>query len=430
MKILRANLQKLCCLLAVAASFFSTGGAAHAQAIPPVYTAVIDAGSSGTRLFFYKVTPGPYAQIEMLIDNFERKVQPNGKKEDGINNFVCNNPDYAPPATVVPQVIDPLLQELSSKIANISPPVPADRVIVNLFATAGMRTAQALCGKAAVNRLYDFIRAGVRTKGFSVGEVRTTNGNAEEGVWTWANLNDVYFNVFKTATPPVGNFEVGGSSAQIAYPSRQQPNPDQNVYEVRINNRKYNVFSRTYLGLGLDDARKYVRETQAPQNCWATGFPYQWDLGESDPRYPKLKVNGGYNLYSKPCSTLFNGTISTILAKNGAPNLADTTANFVGVSGAYFTLKDFGAVNAPSQLMRKLNLCHTYKSWPNIETDDFAQFACPNGTYLNTVLFDPTTGIFRSQPSRLIKALPDQDPKTDATRLTWTRGFLLIKYSQ
>jgi len=56
----------------------------------PIYTAVIDAGSSGTRINLYKVTPGNggYPQIALLdSQDFD---------DNGINDFLAGNGTITP----------------------------------------------------------------------------------------------------------------------------------------------------------------------------------------------------------------------------------------------------------------------------------------------------------------------------------------------
>ena len=61
-----------------------------AQAAPPVYTAIVDAGSGGTRLFFYKVTPGPYPVSELLFNtSINDPPDTPYEEDDGIANYAC-----------------------------------------------------------------------------------------------------------------------------------------------------------------------------------------------------------------------------------------------------------------------------------------------------------------------------------------------------
>ena len=248
----------------------------------PFYTAIFDAGSSGTRLSFYEVTPslpGGKASI--------RSVFTQNYDDEGINDFMSGNgsidindltPKQLPlgcPAEsglgqndVGPCVLQPLLNYLTTRLpAGLN----KNDVKVELFATAGMRTEDQRNGGAftssQITVFYNTMKTYVSTDmGYSnVGEFKTINGNSEEGVWTWINLNDVYFNTFSTpgscGNDPTGNFEVGGSSMQIAFPvsNSSTPNDSSNIYRVNLNGCSINVYSKTYLGLGGDDARKFMR---------------------------------------------------------------------------------------------------------------------------------------------------------------------------
>lgn len=99
----------------------------------------------------------------------------------------------------------------------------------------------------------------------NVGSFKTINGNSEEGLWSWINLNDVYYNTFETqgrcGDAPIGDVEVGGSSMQIAIPvpNTSVANDDNNIYQVNINGCAIKIYSKTILGLGGDDARKFMR---------------------------------------------------------------------------------------------------------------------------------------------------------------------------
>ncbi len=251
----------------------------------PVYTAIFDAGSSGTRVSFYKVTPGSKAGIEGIgragfdyedsgINDFmsgkgwiDASVLPGGAVPPG-----CSGTTNLGQNQVGPCVLQPLLNYVTTQLPA---GVNAADVKVELFATAGMRTENIKNGgaftTAQIDNFYDNImKPYVRTTPLnagaiysSVGEFKTINGNSEEGVWSWINLNDVYYNTFATpgacGNDQIGDFEVGGSSMQIAFPVNAAPTEAGNIYNVNINGCSINVYSKTFLGLGGDDARKFMR---------------------------------------------------------------------------------------------------------------------------------------------------------------------------
>lgn len=269
-----------------------------------IYTAIFDAGSSGTRLSFFKVVPGHggYPIIDK-IGTYDDSL-PGVPDDDGINDFLndngsiklapgeslppgCPRTDNLGQLDVEPCVIQPLLVKLDDAISVLNQADPglnlsASQVKVELFATAGMRTEDQRNGGGKTTEqilvYYDQMKAYVAQWGYGVGAFKTINGNSEEGVWTWTNLNDYYYNSFggnptvsQSVQYPVGNFEVGGSSMQIAFPTNTTPSDIANVYQVTINGYTYNVYSKTFLGLGGDDARKYVKAYNYDNNNGGVG---------------------------------------------------------------------------------------------------------------------------------------------------------------
>ena len=400
----------------------------------PVYTMILDAGSSGTRINFYKVIPGKGAYpVIALLDS-------QSFDDNGINDFLSGTGSIDPltwvendltglPKAYKPSgckmtvesfdggqndvsvcVLQPLLDSMRGAMAKEGV-APGD-VKVELFSTAGMRTMELLNGGAysseKISDFYFSMKEYVsKIKGFSVGEFRTSNGNSEEGVWTWINLNDQYFNAFGgnsmyyTGSPTVrGDFEVGGSSMQIAFPTNTIPPGDaNNVYPVKINGYSYNVFSKTFLGLGGDDVRKFVRsygfaDQKTPNytgtDCFGSSanaanskedsgvalfraefFPsvkepahgnpagYTWTTVVSNVQKSPLvlKGTGKYNL--KTCSGKYNDIVNKVISlprnnygTSGQGEQASysdlikkvgaSSAPFVGLDGFYWPAKSLG----------------------------------------------------------------------------------------
>jgi len=228
----------------------------HGNTIP-FYTAIFDAGSSGTRLSFFKVTPSSPGGKALVQFQFTEKYA-----DSGINDFMSGRgtvsaskfPGQALPAgcrattglgrdQVGPCVLQPLLNYLSSKLPS---GVRESDVKIELFATAGMRTEDLKNGGTfSASEIADFYRNDMKsyvatTLPYSnVGEFKTIDGNSEEGLWTWINLNELRYNTFATqgscGNAPIGNFEVGGSSMQVAFPTLYAANDAANIYNVSIN---------------------------------------------------------------------------------------------------------------------------------------------------------------------------------------------------
>lgn len=433
----------------------SGGSGSSSSSTQPVYTAVFDAGSSGTRVNLYKVIPGNggYPQITLLdsqsyndngINDFLAGVGTIALKEwnsttsswDNIlpggalpaqctgGTPVTDSSHGAPmvtgyenlgPNDVGPCVLDPLLGSLSDAMRLAG--VTANQVKAELYATAGMRTMALFNGGAysdiTIANFYQTMKNYVQTtKGFAVGDFRTSNGNSEEGVWTWINLNDQYYNAFGgnttyyTGTPTTrGDFEVGGSSMQVAFPTTSiAPGAANNVYSVTINGHAYNVFSKTYLGLGGDDARKFMRSydysntgsagytgldcfgsaasasnttedsgvslfnalffpaVTTPGSGNPTGITWTTTLSNTGSGTPLVMSGPGiYNLTT--CSSKYSNVTNDVIAlprnNYGTDNqasaasynslvtkVAASVAPFVGLDGFYFTSQSLGLVPA------------------------------------------------------------------------------------
>ena len=390
----------------------------------PLHTVVLDAGSSGTRLFLYRVEPGPFARVEKLLEQ-EFPTMASGAKEDGINNFVRPD-DLATQATVVPEIIDPLLAHARGFLAGLG--VEPAAVEVNLLATAGMRYAEGLHGRAAVDRLYEGIRAGILRQGFQVGEVRTTCGSEEEGIWSWINLNDVLLDAFETDHEPAGIVEVGGSSLQLTFPTDEDPDVVPHVHRVDLNGRRFAVSCRSFLGLGQDDARKEMRRRLGPEGsavCFPGGFRAALDHGDvlDGVGTHRLAADGRYEFAA--CSMAYDGIVRDRLTEAGIPDLRHARGDFVGIDGVYYATEPWGIQDEPERLADLIpNRCGTAANFPHINEREFVQMQAANATYIKVLL----DRLFAGSGRRLVRAVPTR--RDGDTLLTWTRGYLIRRHSR
>lgn len=516
----------------------SGGGSSSSATVAPVYTAIFDAGSSGTRVNLYKVTPGNggYPQITLLDSQ--------SYDDNGINDFILGSgfitpadwadsasglsAGYAAPgcninvspvqvpsgviavangsgntASVGPCVLQPLLDSLASTLSKYG--VTASQVKVELFATAGMRTVAYKNGgtksdgdiAAFYQTMKDYV---ANTKGFIVGEFRTSNGNSEEGVWTWTNLNDQYYNVFggnptysPTVQTAVGDFEVGGSSMQIAFPTTAAVSDANNVYPVKINGKTFNVYSKTFLGLGGDDSRKFMRAAgfnsggtyayNGGVECYASSadssntaessgialfnnssiFPNSsspagnpavnlssstWTSTIAYNAFPMVWTTQTGSWNASHCATRYSAITDNVISlpRNAAGtdnsgavtsytslrNLIGASAvSFVGLDGFYYVSDSlnmanptgFNATTFATALDQKCS-----SAIPNGTKPFTAQRTCPDGSYMNDFLFRANGGLFTNNGSAVFAGV--QPPTQNRVSvLTWTRGYLLLKYA-
>lgn len=515
----KSNLLKVQTIFIASMALFGCGSGGtvvnSSSATSPVYTIIFDAGSSGTRLSFYKVIPGSggYPQITKLSEK--------EYNDNGINDFLNGNgtielvdkagvntlPGGVRPinctggteqttgkqvqivglgeSDVSPCVLAPLLNSQDTTLA--ANELTRSQVKTELFATAGMRTEDTRNGGSysteSIAAYYQIMKTYVAGMGFATGEFKTINGNSEEGVWTWTNLNDYYYNAFNgnptvssTAQTPVGDFEVGGSSMQIAFPVNAAPNNESNVYRVSINGKTFNVYSKTLLGLGGDDARKYVRAyNYSNQNggldCFATGATVSNTTEDSGiALYPStllipnifpanlvttapwftlsaesLNLTGSASFNFDSCQNKYNTIESQVvsLARNddGTFNEGDTatlqtlktvlqssTSSFIGIDNFYFTALDLGMAESTGFDPIAFKNALTTKCASEIKPGNklLQQAICPNGTFMDSFLFG-ANGLFNGSTANFTGVLSPRQNGT--TVLTWTRGYLLLKYA-
>lgn len=432
MKLIKIFISIITLTVLISCSPGSGGSSSSSQM--PIYEAVLDSGSGGTRLFLFRITAGSYPLVVKVLED-ENRTQPNGYVEDGINNFVCGNAaGYSPPSAVATQVIAPLLNTLTTELNTLK--VPVSQVAVNVLATAGMRTAADDCGQAAVDNLYGIIQQSISGSGYKVGEVRTTDGNSEEGVWTWVSLNDYYNNIFKDPSrgsvnnAPVGVVEVGGSSAQISYPTNLAPSAASNIYLVSINGNTFSVFNRTYLGMGSTDARKNMRGTTTSPNLLSNRcFPVGLTTDDGDPGYAGMVPPGAYDFNS--CTGFYTPYITSVIGstQGGDPTTANSLGQFVGTGGAYYAT-DYWSLNTSPSLLQAtaISKCADVRNFPGIASDDNTQFQCSNATYINTLLYNSSVGLFRSNPMQFQGTVSLKS--NGDTFISWAKGFLMLKYAQ
>ena len=263
---------------------------------------------------------------------------------------------------------------------------------------------------------------------------------------------------------------------QIAFPTNIPPSDAANVYRVSINGYSFNVYSQSFLGLGGDDARKYVKAYNYSANnggvdCYASTATSTNTQEKSGVQlYPINQVTGTYPypsntnlltpwtslsvnsllltlnaIYSASnCSNMYN-TIEdqvTSLPRNNygtfndgtqvtiasfKTNIETSIAPFVGTDNFFYTSNDLRYSPStgfiPSIFQANLDSYCTGVVANNVN----AQNVCPNGNFMNSYLFG-TSGLFTNSSATFAGVLNPANPAGD-TVLTWTRGYLLLKYA-
>ncbi|KAJ3170794.1 Golgi apyrase [Geranomyces variabilis] len=243
----------------------TTGWAAHRQ-----YGIVIDAGSSGSRVQVYswidplQTRPGAEQRSLPIIDKAdEAGARWQMKEEPGISSFAGR------PGTVAGH-LRPLLDFAESvvpKKLHASTPI-------YLLATAGMRLVSDADRDAIMAETCEFVRTryAFATLGGCARHFRVISGELE-GIYGWITVNylkggfDAAVSVNGTARHTYGFLDMGGASTQIAF----EPTPDMAIaHKEDLTGLKlrflggeevsYRVFVSTFLGFGVNEARRRYLE--------------------------------------------------------------------------------------------------------------------------------------------------------------------------
>jgi ectonucleoside triphosphate diphosphohydrolase 4 len=225
------------------------------------YGLIIDAGSTGSRLFLYRwwsPSVKELIKIEPVLDEngqaIVRKVSP------GLSTF-GEKPEDAP------AYIRPLLDYAYRYIPNNK----RDTTSFFLFATAGMRLLSSEQQEAVMNSL--------RTGLPKMTKIRIDPKNIQvidgkwEGIYNWVAVNYILGRFepredLNTALPKrkptVGMIDMGGASTQIAFEIPLSDFQSENVQSVNLGatddseHLKYQLFVTTFLGFGVNEgAKKY-----------------------------------------------------------------------------------------------------------------------------------------------------------------------------
>jgi apyrase len=317
------------------------------------YEIFIDAGSSGSRLHLFKYKAGVMPDIQ---DIFSAKTKP------GISSYV-NHPEMAA------QSIDSLLDRAARvfKEHHLNP----DAVTTNIIATAGMR----LLTEQQQQKIFAAIKATLQKQHFKIGRIETISGE-EEGYFGWLDLNYLS-QTFQNKAKTIGSLDLGGASTQIAFVLNSNEQGKAN-YVITLNNIKYPVFSKTFLGLGKNQARKSINKASLAAKCYPAGY----------------KMNGvtssGYDYQA--CSRVYGNLLKSFHVQVALPSYAD--AKFVGYSYFYDELHIFGlgahpdksTLSAKIQSVCAQSFAGLLEKFPNENEDNLANY-CANATYIEQLLF-------------------------------------------
>ena len=371
----------------------------------PRYEVVIDAGSSGSRLYLYRIadTNRLYPIVNDVM-GYEPRALP------GLSSF------KGQPERAVAEGVWPLLDVLDAFLHRHH--IASESVHVSLLATGGMRSI----GSEESGRILDAVRKAMEPRHYIIEKVEVISGQME-GLYAWIDINMLAKRLSQANRSSFGIVEIGGSSAQIAFEvSREGPG----VVDFSIGHERHRVYSESFSGLGQNAARKRMiqigSESPAAINaCFPSGFDREPSLTD----LPKVKghfnlehcrslyreVLKGFSFRSVPVSE--GRAISFLAIGNGSP---------VGAIEGVLKVWHLGEKSLVRLADRVSGACSN--SWEVVKTHFGGPFSspnqCANGVFIHTFLFDENGLGLRPDQVRAQKKIQGREP-------TWTRGFLMAE---
>ncbi|MGI9196529.1 MAG: hypothetical protein ACR2KE_03610 [Candidatus Nanopelagicales bacterium] len=355
-------------------------GSGAPRADAPSYIAVIDAGSSGTRLLLYASTP------DTLAASFVMKSSPGTA---GLSSFASS------PASAGPDAISPLLGQLDARLATDG--VSVSDVPVALLATAGMRALR-LKDPAGVDAIFASTEATLDASGHPVLANRILP-EVKEATFAWLDANALA-GTLDRKVGSIGTVEVGGASAQVAFRSLTSGSPL--AARVVIQGQVIHVNAVSYLGLGSNMARDSLQQrTEGAAFCFpnnASGKDPENYLATTE--FPVKSDTATY--HQRHCVAAYGRTIATMdTGKPVAPSELRTLSGFqastfvgLGAIGAVFQdLKIDTSDDERAALDEAVHAtCPGADAWPRVQAlystpSPFAETVCSTSSYLSSFLF-------------------------------------------
>lgn len=223
------------------------------------YAVMIDAGSSGSRVHIYKFN---FCQEQPELENEVFQML-----EPGLSHY-ADNPEAA--ADSLEELLQVAVENVPQSMQKCTP--------IAVKATAGLRllgTDQSVAILAAVRqRLVDKYPFPIAQNG----GVEIMDGK-EEGVYAWITVNYLLGKLKPSQRgKSAATFDLGGASTQIVFEPEFVVETEKMLrgdhqYQLDYAHQQYNLYQHSYLGFGLKEARKRIKQ-QVVKN---------WDTKEEEP---------------------------------------------------------------------------------------------------------------------------------------------------
>lgn len=345
--------------------------------------AVIDAGSTGSRLHIYSYDRDNTSSPVHIKEIWSKKIKP------GFATLEPNEP-----------TIDAYLTTLFSG-------APVQNSPIYFYSTAGMRLLPSFKQKKYYNQLKHWFS---QQSQWNLIEAKTITGN-EEALYDWLSVNYHLGTLQSAEKKTIGVMDMGGASVQIVFPiqNKEQGNNKSQI-DIDIYGRHIHLFVRSFLGLGQTEMSHQFLNSMS---CFANNYPLpDGESGVGNALDCEHEVSSlmnsvhGVNQLIKPLLT--SNPIDSWYAIGGISNLAENEL---------FHFDNHQLTSESLLQQADTHICH--QLWDNLDeqfpNDDYLYNYCLFSAYYYALMVDGY-GLFPTQTVNYIA--PEQN-------LDWTIGVLL-----
>lgn len=266
------------------------------------YIAVVDAGSTGSRLHIFTYDLDETNTPINIKEIWSKKTTPGFASLESKQNIV------------------------HTYMTNLFTGAPVTQMPVYFYATAGMR----LVPQAKQKMQYQYLKTWFdQQNNWQLMDSKTITGT-EEALYDWLSVNYYLGNLKPTSKESVGVLDIGGASTQIAFSlknNQELDNKKQTTVELTLYGQPIHLFVQSFLGLGQNEMGHQLLDTNS---CFPKNYPLSnGEKGEGNAvdcaHEISLLINGLHKTNDVIKPALVNNPVNTWYAIGGIANLAEST---------------------------------------------------------------------------------------------------------
>lgn len=346
--------------------------------------AVVDAGSTGSRLYIYSYDLDKTNTPTHITELWTKKITPGFASIDSSANSIA--------------------LYLSTLLAD----APVKKVPLYFYATAGMRLLPQAKQKKHYNELSTWFN---NQQEWQLKEAKTLIGR-DEALYGWLSVNYHLGRFNKDAMKhTLGVIDMGGASVQIVFPISETSNTeDQSQIQIDLYGQHYTLYARSFLGLGQTEMSHQFLNIAS---CYVNNYPLpDGGLGAGDALSCKQEVTSlikEVHHVNQLVQPLLNANpVTTWYALGGLNNLA---------ASPIFHFEHSQLTNQELIQQADSQLCN--QQWQDIDnqypSDDYVYQYCLSSAYYYALMVDGY-GIAPEKPINYLSA---------SDNVGWTKGVVL-----